>query len=744
MIKNILIILFIIVIIFFGIWIINKRGVDMTDSIAWTKISNLGVTTGSLADFLTTYQDMSISRDGNTIGIADFSNDIVISSTDGGSNWERLYLPTFTGDRFTPVSVVAANDSYLACMSDDGYFIKYDFTTELWTNLYFPGQGKVVGNIISYNEDAQYITAVFLDSPTYVLAISSDYGQTWSTTSFSGKFIDSLATNRAGDIMIATTHIGSPTWLADIYASYDYGASWDIVDADIDISSTGALWFSAIDDEENIVVIPGDPEDGFFSSDGGDSWATKEIAGIGASYSYSGMVDISTDGTSIIFVHWNSGVWTSSDFGDTWNERFPGTDAVRGGGWISCQFMGTSDSNIMIVNTYTFDGDDTNGVISPVCMSSDLGVTWLYNAVYADFDIDTQWLSAMDENATNLLLANYTENVNSVESILISSNGGTSWSFCSLPDESDSYVGLQISETGQYMIAISDYFGRIMFSNNYGVNWSRIYPPAVDVEIPDTYTGFGLGISASMSKDGHYTILARRNWEGGYVNYDYISRDYGVTWNTIAMPIVTYGTRRMNGNGSLMICYSSNHIYISTDYGYNWSDVYSQAKTASGDSVFVVRSVCCDYTSNIYVLADGDGDNYMCVASDDKGVNWEQKGLLDNNYWNDSVCSYNDGKIFATIKDSSEMGVDFSLDYGDSWATASDTTNLKSYGNTQFFDISTNETANRFISSTLFVPYLGRYGAGRIKSISLVPFDNISKVSGVLATSLYKIAGEEN
>jgi len=60
------------------------------------------------------------------------------------------------------------------------------------------------------------------------------------------------------------------------------------------------------------------------------------------------------------------------------------------------------------------------------------------------------------------------------------------------------------------------------------------------------------------------------------------------------------------------------------------------------------------------------------------------------------------------------------------------------------YDFSSNEEATKFISSTDTFPYYGTTLPGLIKSISNVPFENISKVSGTLVSNLGKISGVQN
>ena len=715
----------------------------MTD-IRWTRIENLGVTTGSLADFLATYSNLAVSRDGNTMTVCDYFHDTLIVSIDGGANWEKLQLPILSGAYFGPVGSVAANDNYVACFSDDNYCVKYDFDTSSWTTLPFPDAGENGTGYVAYSEDAQHIISIY-SAADYTIGISNDYGASWSTFSEPDKYIDGVAVNKTGTTMYATAHIGSPTWLADIYASYDYGENWSIINANIDISTTSTIrWVSTDDSGSKIVAIPQTPGTGWFSEDSGDSWVEKEVvpAGdLGAS-SDGGSLDLSTDGTSIVFVHWYCGAWTCPDFGDTWTERFPGSVA-RSTNWQGAQFIGTSNSNIMVINTLVFDPDDTGGILYPVCMSSDLGATWNYNAIYADFDITTQWLTASDKDGNNLLLANNNTDIDSVESILISHNRGTSWVYCALPVHSDTYMGLQISETGQYMIAISYLYGRIVFSNNSGVTWSRIYPPGVDVEIPDTLTGYGIGVGVWMSKTGQYILISRRNWEGSLVYRGYVSKDYGATWASVGSPVSGTSLKSINGDGSLMIAYSTSSLNISTDYSDSWSDVYSTVKTASGASTFTIRKACCDYNSNIYVLARTDA-TYSCMVSTDSGTSWQKKGTLaDYTQWNDIVATYDNGIIFAPANDVTDRDVSLSLDSGIIWENVLDLTFSKTYKDIEFYDIDTNETGNRLITSTEAFAYIGIIG-GRIKSIAGILFENISKVGRTPIANLKKISGEEN
>lgn len=721
----------------------------MTTEISWTRVTNLEVTTGSLADFLATYEDVSASSDGDTIVICDSSNDILIVSINGGTDWKRLQLPILAGNDFGPAGTIAANDNYVACISSDGYFVKYDFDTSSWTTLPFPGEDEISDGVLAYNEDAQYITSIYLASGVYTMGISNDYGASWSTFFVSGKYIDGVAINRTGSIMLATAHIGSPTYLADIYASYDYGASWSIINANIDISVSGTIfWISTDSSGSNIVAVPSTPENGWFSDDSGNNWVTKEVVPAGeiVSSAIVGDVTLSTDGTAICFVHNSCGCWTSSNFGNTWIERYPGTVSPdEGTGWNSTAFIGESTSNIMITNYLTADETVTGGVLYPLYMSSDLGATWLYNAIYADFDLATKWLTSSDKDGFCLLLANNNTNVNSSKSILKSLNRGSSWDECILPAYSDAYMGLQMSETGQYMMAISYAYGRIMFSSDIGVTWSRIYPPGVDVEVPDTYTGYGIGVGIWMSKTGQYILISRRNWEGSLVYRGYVSKDYGVNWASVGTPVSGTSLKSINGDGSVMIAYTSSTLNISTDYSDNWSDVYATIKIASGASTFTIKKACCDYNSKIYVLAKTDL-TYSCMVSANSGATWTNEGaLIDYTQWNDMAAGYDNGLIIATANNVTDRDVSLSIDSGQNWENVLDLTFSKIYGDIEFYDININEIGTRLITSTNKFAYIGNNGAtGNIKSIGGILFEEISKVAGISISDLKKISGEEN
>ena len=415
--KNILIILSIIVIVFSCITI-TKKEFNMTYTIpeGWYGIET--------------------SRDGNTIAVIDSDNGGIIASINGGDSWLNITQPEFTEGVFDDVTkVVAANNNYLGCFSNYGGYATYDFGTKAWTIIEsFPNKGSLFfyGINSDYSEDAEYIIVAYTDVyygvyrlNSWVVYISSDYGETWSTSTIaqlpSEIQIDGVAVNQSGDIMMITTHtgygygVGNPAGYEYIYASYDYGVTWSEVQGGLQIfpASVGfvpnnSLHVAAISDEGNMIGLESTGAWGLYSDDGGDTWTQKGTQD-GQGTEWRGAADISSDGTTIVIAEsWRVAV--SSNFGDTWTVVFPINDNDGDGlpGWDGIALKGTSNTEFYITNYNDWDSYFPVGVLAPLSHTDDLGTTWDYICIYCSF------LTGAIKSISGVLF----ENINKVGGIL--------------------------------------------------------------------------------------------------------------------------------------------------------------------------------------------------------------------------------------------------------------------------------------------------------------------------------------
>lgn len=139
----------------------------------------------------------------------------------------------------------------------------------------------------------------------------------------------------------------------------------------------------------------------------------------------------------------------------------------------------------------------------------------------------------------------------------ISTDGGNSFNSFSGLNSNSTFASL--SETGQYIL-IGCYSGSNSdhISNNYGTSFTTIPSPV-------TYH-----VSNCMSISGQYMVI------GSSQTKNYISSDYGVTWNASTKTFPSsYCTVSCDDTGQYVTGYYpvNTYMWISTDYGDNYTQV---------------------------------------------------------------------------------------------------------------------------------------------------------------------------
>ena len=273
-------------------------------------------------------------------------------------------------------------------------------------------------------------------------------------------------------------------------------------------------------------------------------------------------------------------IWTSSDYGVTWNARETNRNWLRifmsssgqyqtvvirdGNIWTSSDYGVTwtsrADSRpwygISISSTGQYQTAIAYGS-NNIWTSSDYGVTWTPRAS------GREWyhvsVSSTGQYQTAVVYGGQ---------IWGSSDFGVSWS---ARESSRNWVSISISSTGQYQTAAVE-SSHLYISSDFGITWtSRL----TDTGRNWTHSGM------SMSTTGQYqSAIVYSTSTNGYI---YGSSDFGDTWTTRMTNTNRNWTGiSLSGTGQVQLALEQNTIFTSTNYGVTWV----QRSTATRTNAF--------------------------------------------------------------------------------------------------------------------------------------------------------------
>lgn len=241
------------------------------------------------------------------------------------------------------------------------------------------------------------------------------------------------------------------------------------------------------------------------------------------------------------------------------------------------------------------DGQHMVGLDSgSIWVSHDKGVTYTSNTA------DTYGAGCVISNDGQLIIA-ASQNT---KRILVSRNGGASWTFDTAPLFGFTCVTLGMSDTGQYVaLAFASSSGRLSVSNDYGVTFQP----------KQTVPTSGIIWGTAVSGDGKYMYGTMYN-----TNIQR-SADFGATWQSVANTATfnCNGYIAVSGDGRVVAaCSAQNRIYVSRDYGATFSLSLTKAN-GMGRGVFVSSD------GTTIFATDSTGEGFI---SRDSGMTWNGTG----------------------------------------------------------------------------------------------------------------------
>jgi uncharacterized repeat protein (TIGR02543 family) len=272
---------------------------------------------------------------------------------------------------------------------------------------------------------------------------STDFGQTWSViANTSGHNWFSIAVNLDGTKVAAVDRGG------DIWTSIDSGLTW----SQRVVGGATRNWesiASSSDGARLVAVASNGSSNGFIytSSDSGATWSSN-LAPSGNN-KFTGVTS-SNDGTYLAVTTWASGIFTSSNAGETWTLRT--LPVPNPGGETHLQAVASSGDGSRLVTGSRLSGASNGGIIFT---SADYGATW---RAYAQTTLD--YINFTSNGDGSRLAATIYGQVG----VSTSADFGASWTFQS------------VGASGQISIA-SNIDGSLLFVGAYGGNlWTGKVP----------------------------------------------------------------------------------------------------------------------------------------------------------------------------------------------------------------------------------------------------------------------------
>jgi len=303
-----------------------------------------------------------------------------------------------------------------------------------------------------------------------------------------------------------------------VYFTNNYGVTWTTVTSGAGIQSAQYGYYDcalSYSGQYGIVNPWGTTLAGtiYVTNNYGVSWATVRISSYTAFNTNS--VALSYSGQYAILGGYGSGMWYSSDYGQTWL-RSNITGGYYAGG------SGITDTGYAICS----------GQVSGIYYSTNYGQTWtVSNLSSSQYSLGIAWSNGL------LCIAGSSGN-----GIYYSSNGGQTWTASNITGGNFSQVSMSL--TGQFCLACSSSSSGVYYSTNYGQTWTQTSLTT------SSYNGM-------VTANGAYNFVLTSNTVSYQTNSSaYINKSPLVSMNDVSV------------NGNIVISGSTNigsGLYVTND-----------------------------------------------------------------------------------------------------------------------------------------------------------------------------------
>jgi photosystem II stability/assembly factor-like uncharacterized protein len=469
----------------------------------------------------------SIVATGEYVVVGGSDMDVHIS-TDDGENWIKQGLES--APRTAPFRI-AANGNWIIC----GYpYIRTSFsyqTTDMgqnWSN--FPAE---IGSVTA----AAIQDSIALIGTSEGLYRSTNYGSTWNrvhgTNFFSGYELPIAFSGNSAFTAFMSSSKGY------IVSSPDRGLTWPD-SSFLESNSINAIVFSPADADSQFIFVATDS--GVFRAlKGIQNWIRKNN-GLNSDLVFSLTFKVEgTGGTPLLFAGTGNGIFSSSDYGNTWTEV--GSPAE----WL---FTSSGTDIFAVSSQTTYIGwskysltESGIGYRTTVCYSNDNCSNWI-QAYSGCLDRSPQ-IRSLVINSHNILFAAGTwiqHKYNGYSIVLSSDNGGLNWETIYI--DSSTYTPLLGTQSSDVYMRTSgfDEAGISRFFDD-GNSWEKLYPMIAPFANMDTIkhppvSDFSFDENkVYISGSDQFTDYSYRPPRNILYNLIAFSTDNGQTWERIASPL---------------------------------------------------------------------------------------------------------------------------------------------------------------------------------------------------------------
>jgi photosystem II stability/assembly factor-like uncharacterized protein len=612
---------------------------------------------------------------------------------------------TYPYQRINPEAVHAATRQVRQMMDE-----KVRMTTP-WVQS---GPTNIGGRITDVEIPSDDMNTIYLGASTGGVLKSTDFGQTW-TNLFGDVPVVSVGDiaidpNNSSVLYVGTGEANSSSFSFlgnGMYKSTDAGQTWQhtglensayIARVVVDYSNSQRVFAAAC----GYLFSYNDQRGIYRTTDGGASWQrvlylTDSTAGIdilqdpvNPEILYAAMWE-RTRGLEYRNSFGNtSGIWKSTDGGDTWNEM---TNGVPTGNNVGRIGLTIAKSNPDVLYSFYDLPNSEVGVYKTI----NGGQTWTrtndgaLQGMNSNFGWYFGQIRVNPENENQIYVMGMT--------FFRSDNGGNSWNDLSYNDIHVDHHALYFDETNNRIIEGND--GGLYYSSTMGNTWIKFYDLpitqfyAIDIDYLKPFRIYGgtqdnntiRTLSGGVSNwgpilggDGMYTLVDYTNSSVIYAEYQWgalhRSDDGGFNMNYIAGPMQS---DRVNWSAPLamdpfdpsMLYFGTYRVWKTTDYGNSWTPV-SGDLTKGGSNYFHTITTIAVSRINSSVVVAGSGDGKVQV-SENGGLNWSDRssGLPDRWITHVATDPFDLNTIYATLSgfrwDEPLPHVFKSIDLGQTW-----------------------------------------------------------------------------
>ncbi|NHZ86968.1 MAG: T9SS type A sorting domain-containing protein [Planctomycetia bacterium] len=503
----------------------------------------------------------------------------IYASYNGGLEWTRILPEMSYADLVR--GIVAWNENVWTSHANGD--IKYSNDAgQNWvdlSNINHTGQYFFVD---PYNPSNLYL-GTYSDG----LKVSYDGGLTFDQLGFQGRnifYMDLFFTDTSTSIIVSVEY-GIPT-LTDLYFSDDGGNDWQLIPHD----TSEKVWSVKFSDQGNNTIYIGTQNEGFFSTDDkGQNWNSLNngLDSLSIMVSYiPPILSIETvaSNPNKIFIGLDGfGLFYSADTGNNWtligipseyvmdiavwennpNKVYVGTGygfhKKTDSNWELTTLLGPVSYGTKSISINPFNEQDIvvnygGGFFRPALWRSlDGGNTWNYNSYLFPESSDIASLYH-DKNDPDRVYGAYISYFGSVTGgVLISDNGGDSWS---LKELGHGIIDLAINPNDSQTLFALARSGEVFRSDNFGIDWTEIRTGS------DSTAFYSIKVSPI---DPNIIFLCTYGL--------YRSMDSGDTWNRIPLDKWITDLSFDQNTGNVYAGTYGEGVIYSNDNGENWNQI---------------------------------------------------------------------------------------------------------------------------------------------------------------------------